>query len=447
VIAESVAEAADRLAQFRAGGAVEGIVHGEAPRNALPKIALLCSSQLWPASSQYHVLYQTQPTFRQAVDRCVEVVQAQRGELLLPRLFPQAGAAPDDAPLAAEPVAALALDFALAELFRRWGAEVILTAGVGLGEVSAACIADAISLVDAIALLSAGRDGRRQYQPTSRNREPRIRVVSGNTGQVVTKEVATSDYWQSIDGAAADADRTVQTLIDNRAEVLLQLGAESDEWDAGKGRISEPAQVLLRGLAEGACPWRHLLNQLAVLYVRGTPVNWKAFEQDYPRRRVELPTYPFQRKRFWSETAPVALSGKYPSCHARLQEGIHPLLGRRIYLAHQPDQIVYEIVLDASSPLVDGEAGADEPRCVPESAFRELAGAAAKAVTETAGVQLENLVTHEPLVLQPQRSRIVQLALLPDRENVFRLEITSRDAVTHNNAPQWTRHVSARLRL
>jgi acyl transferase domain-containing protein len=446
VTAESVPEATDRLEQFQAGNLAEGVVRGEVPRNALPKIALLCSGQLRPASSKYHVLYRTQPTFRREIDRCGKAVLAQRGELLLPRLFPQEGAAPEGAPLAAESVAALALNVALAELLRRWGAEAILTAGVGPGEVSAACIAEAISLDDAIALSSAGPDARRQYQLTDPNSEPGIRVVSGTNGQVVTPEVATSDYWQSIDWATADADRAVETLIDNRAEVLLQLGAESDEWDTGRHRLDETAQVFLSGLAEGACPWRHLLHRLAVLYARGTPVDWNATDQDYPRRRVELPTYPFQRKRFWSEAAPVALSGRYPSCNLRLQEGIDPLLGRRVYLAHQPDQILYEMVLDTSSPLLDGEAGADEPRTVPESAFCELASAAAKAATEADSVQLEDLATHEPLVLKPHRSRIVQLALLPDQENVFRLEISSRDAVAQKNPQQWTHHVSARLR-
>ena len=446
VIAQSIPEATERLEQFQAGGDTEGVVHGEVPRNALPKIALLCSGQLREASPRYHLLYQTQPTFRQAIDRCVKRVLAERGELLLPRLFPQEGPVPEGAPLAAEAVAALALNTALANLFRRWGAEVTLTSGVGAGEVSAACIAGALRLDDAIALLSANPGARRRYELTSTGAEPSIRVVSGTTGQVVTKDTATSEYWQSIDWTSADADCAVDTLIENRAEVLLQLGAESDEWDAAQGGVNEPTQVFLGGLSGNACPWRHVLHQLAVLFARGTPVDWRATDQDYPRRRVELPTYPFQRKRFWSQPAPIALSGKYPSCDARLQEGIDPRLGRRIQLAHQPDQIVYEVVLDISSPLLDGEAGADEPRTVAESALCELARAAAQAATETEDFQPDDVTAHEPLVLKPHRSRVVQIALLPEEEQVFRLEISSRDAAPQKNPHPWTHHVSARLR-
>ena len=42
-----------------------------------------------------------------------------------------------------------------------------------------------------------------------------------------------------------------------------------------------------------------MLTSLAELYVRGAEVDWAGFDKDYPRRKVSLPTYPFQRKRYW----------------------------------------------------------------------------------------------------------------------------------------------------
>src|SRR5690606_33869405 len=44
-----------------------------------------------------------------------------------------------------------------------------------------------------------------------------------------------------------------------------------------------------------------LFSALARLEVRGVPINWRAFDAIYPRRRVDVPTYPFQRERFWFE--------------------------------------------------------------------------------------------------------------------------------------------------
>jgi acyl transferase domain-containing protein len=46
----------------------------------------------------------------------------------------------------------------------------------------------------------------------------------------------------------------------------------------------------------------HFLHELGASYVRGNLIDWKRFYQDQQFRRIPLPTYPFQRQRFWFET-------------------------------------------------------------------------------------------------------------------------------------------------
>lgn len=48
--------------------------------------------------------------------------------------------------------------------------------------------------------------------------------------------------------------------------------------------------------------WRSVLNTLSTLYTEGATVDWTAFESGYrqPGRRIALPTYPFQRQRYWA---------------------------------------------------------------------------------------------------------------------------------------------------
>lgn len=59
----------------------------------------------------------------------------------------------------------------------------------------------------------------------------------------------------------------------------------------------------LASLRQGQSDWQHLIQSLGELYVRGVDVNWSGFDQDYPRRKLQLPTYPFQRRRYWLESA------------------------------------------------------------------------------------------------------------------------------------------------
>ena len=50
-----------------------------------------------------------------------------------------------------------------------------------------------------------------------------------------------------------------------------------------------------------------MLKTLAHLYLRGVPVNWTGFDRPYARRKLSLPTYPFQRERYWiDEVVPAA---------------------------------------------------------------------------------------------------------------------------------------------
>src|SRR5262249_52165668 len=51
-----------------------------------------------------------------------------------------------------------------------------------------------------------------------------------------------------------------------------------------------------------------LLQSLGELYVHGVPVDWQGFDHHYTRHKVAVPTYPFQRQRYWLEPAAAPTS-------------------------------------------------------------------------------------------------------------------------------------------
>lgn len=65
--------------------------------------------------------------------------------------------------------------------------------------------------------------------------------------------------------------------------------------------------------------WLQELNELAIVYTKGAIIDWVKFDAPYARRKVSLPTYPFQRIRYWAEAAK-------PTIGKRI-ESVHPLLG------------------------------------------------------------------------------------------------------------------------
>ena len=87
-------------------------------------------------------------------------------------------------------------------------------------------------------------------------------------------------------------------------------------------------------LRKGRPAWDTVLATLAELYVRGVPLDWTAVDRPYPRRKVSLPTYPFQRERYWvaaAERAAQAAPGETPGTGVT----VHPLLGRRLRTARR----------------------------------------------------------------------------------------------------------------
>jgi acyl transferase domain-containing protein len=75
----------------------------------------------------------------------------------------------------------------------------------------------------------------------------------------------------------------------------------------GMGRqcLPEAGVKWLASLRRGVDDWRQMLESLGALYVDGYEVNWAGLDADYARRRLVLPTYPFQRKRYWKSALPV----------------------------------------------------------------------------------------------------------------------------------------------
>ena len=83
------------------------------------------------------------------------------------------------------------------------------------------------------------------------------------------------------------------------------LGLEEGLRQAvGKVPLVRKAEGTLEGsetlsVYPGEAEWPRLSKTLGALYVKGVEVDWAAFDAPYPRRRVSLPTYPFQRQRYW----------------------------------------------------------------------------------------------------------------------------------------------------
>jgi myxalamid-type polyketide synthase MxaE and MxaD len=85
--------------------------------------------------------------------------------------------------------------------------------------------------------------------------------------------------------------------------VFLEIGPAPTLTVMGRHSIDADL-VWLASLDPGAGDWDRMLQSVAAMYVHGVAVDWERFDRGYARRRLTLPTYPFQRQRCWFTEAP-----------------------------------------------------------------------------------------------------------------------------------------------
>jgi len=144
---------------------------------------------------------------------------------------------------------------------------------------------------------------------------PRIPFISSSTGTWITQEEATDPiYWTMQIRKPVRFHTARQELAQNPDHILLEVGPGRTLATLARYpsyNLSE--QVVLASLAfsrETHKDAESFLTALGQLWLEGVPVNWQGFYAHERRSRVSLPTYPFERKRYWIDPPKILEANK-----------------------------------------------------------------------------------------------------------------------------------------
>ena len=154
VVGKTKEEVAQKLLAF-AEGRVEGqVARGQVKASGAPKVALLFTGQGSQYAGMGKQLYETQPVFRQALEKCAELLKTKLEKPLLEVLFPKEGEkTPLDETAYTQP-ALFAVEWGLWELWRSWGVKPDAVMGHSVGEYVAATVAGVMTLEEGLGLIA-----------------------------------------------------------------------------------------------------------------------------------------------------------------------------------------------------------------------------------------------------------------------------------------------------
>jgi acyl transferase domain-containing protein/acyl carrier protein len=206
---------------------------------------------------------------------------------------------------------------------------------------------------------------------------PRIELISNLSGRAHS-EVPGADYWAAHARQPVRFAAGLDTLTRRGDRIYVEIGPGSTLLGMAGSHLVERCPVLLPSLLPGGGDWQPLLKALARLYELGVPVDWAGFDRDAPRRRVALPTYPFERLRYWTDDesapakpAPAPLPAYRLSWHERRAAAAPPAQPPRAWLIFCSDDDVGERL----ERLLE-QRGERCTRIVAGAAFSHDAGAA-----------------------------------------------------------------------
>lgn len=267
---------------------------------------------------------------------------------------------------------------------------------------------------------------------------PRIPLISNVTGRLFLKdEIPEASYWRRHIRETVRFTDAVDTLKAQGYDIFLELGPRPILLGMGEQCLSKDTVLWLPSLRKDRDDWEQMLESLGNLYQAGAAIDWSGFDRDYRRRRIVLPTYPFQRKKYW---ALGHLS------EDRETASFHPM-----FWACSRSPLVREILFESrlSTRLLPylEDHKIHGMTIVPATAYIEMAlGAATEAFGECTH-ELRDVVFHQALILPEGDIKNLQLVLFPEDTREAEFKIISLDGDRKDEPPSWNLHASGRILL
>ncbi|MEU9291866.1 SDR family NAD(P)-dependent oxidoreductase, partial [Streptomyces sp. NPDC048275] len=262
---------------------------------------------------------------------------------------------------------------------------------------------------------------------------PTIPVVSNVTGQLATAEhLQNPAYWTRHIREAVRFHHGVTTLHQAGVTTFVELGPDGTLTAMAATTLADTTAALTPTLRPNMSEQQSLLTAVATAHVNGHPVTWPTHGHTLP-----LPTYAFQRERYWLEPRAGAGAGNVRAAGIGAQE--HGLLSAAVELADEAGTVFTGLVSLRSHPWLADHAVLGTV-LLPGTAFAELA---LHAGAQLGADVIDELTIEAPLVL-PEHGAVRLQVTVGAADGADRRPVTVYARADAEDGV-WTRHATGRL--
>ncbi|MEM8831400.1 MAG: SDR family NAD(P)-dependent oxidoreductase, partial [Cyanobacteria bacterium P01_G01_bin.19] len=234
---------------------------------------------------------------------------------------------------------------------------------------------------------------------------PKISIISNLTGDLAAENIATPDYWVEHILKPVQFAKSIKYLDRQGIEIFLEIGTKPILTGMTNSILEH--KLCLPTLDSKNSDWSSILSTLSQLYNRGVEIDWQMVTKNYDAQKTSLPTYPFQRKRYWFDPP-----HKSEYIKTSPKDLVHPLLGEHIASPLKQTILQSNLQIDTVAWLQDHHV--EDKAIFPGAAYLELAIALAIFKQQELPLAIKDFNIVAPLYIN-QNSQI-QSILDPQKE-------------------------------
>jgi malonyl CoA-acyl carrier protein transacylase len=130
--------------------------------------------------------------------------------------------------------------------------------------------------------------------------DPTTGFISNLTGRPADAHLlGRADYWRRHAREPVQFMAGIRFLVEQGVRIFVEIGPSPVLLGMARRCVDDTRLLWLPSLRPGRNDWTQMLEAVQAIYIAGAEIDWSGLDRDYPRQRLALPTYPFQRRHYW----------------------------------------------------------------------------------------------------------------------------------------------------